>query len=46
VLVWASHPVHALDPDDLDNLSRHGQSSAEAFVKFGNVGATLTHISS
>jgi hypothetical protein len=46
ILCVASHPAHALDQDDLENLSRHGEASAEAFVRFGNVGETLTRISS
>lgn len=46
LVFWLSSPAHALDEDDLENLSRHGEASAEALVKFGNVGETLTHISS
>ncbi len=39
-------PALALDQDDRQSLSRHGEASVEAFAKFGDVGETLTHISS
>ncbi len=44
--VLAFHPALALDQDDRQSLSRHGEASVEAFAKFGDVGETLTHISS
>ena len=39
-------PALALDQDDRQSLSRHGEASVEAFAKFGDVGETLTHINS
>ncbi|MDP1582722.1 MAG: hypothetical protein Q8M18_04755, partial [Bradyrhizobium sp.] len=42
----SAHEARALDQDDRESLSRHGEASAEAFKTFGDVGETLTHISS
>jgi len=46
LLVWLTSPALALEQDDLDSLSRHLGATAEAASKFGEVGETLTHISS
>lgn len=46
LVICLASPALALDQDDLDGLSRHGEASAEAFTRFGNVDEKLTHISS
>ncbi|MDP2409216.1 MAG: hypothetical protein Q8M26_02905 [Pseudolabrys sp.] len=46
LLPVSAQPALALDQDDLDSLSRHGGATFEAFSKFGDIGETLTHVSS